>query len=235
MSLSRRHWFMAQCQQDPPPTCTLIPEICENGIWSFEWCGCVSYPTPILIDVDGDGFNLSSSASGVAFNLNNIGGRKKLAWTTLGSDDAWLVLDRNQNGTIDDGAELFGDVTTQPPLQVGESKNGFRALAEFDKAANGGNGDGEITQADVVFSSLRLWQDSNHNGISETAELRPLFALNVVSLDLDYKVSKRTDRNGNRFNFRAKVKSDKSGDLGRWAWDVLLVRSLEELEPNIRN
>jgi len=52
---------------------------------------------------------------------------------------------------------------------------------------------------------------------------------------LDYKVSKRTDRNGNRFNFRAKVKSDKSGDLGRWAWDVLLVRSLEELEPNIRN
>jgi len=82
---------------------------------------------------------------------------------------------------------------------------------------------------------LRLWQDSNHNGISETAELRPLFALNVVSLDLDYKVSKRTDRNGNRFNFRAKVKSDKSGDLGRWAWDVLLVRSLEELEPNIRN
>jgi hypothetical protein len=217
--------FSDTCQQDPPPTCNLFPEVCENGIWSLEWCGCVPYNTPIVIDVEGNGFNLSSSDSGVAFNLNNFGGREKLAWTSRGSDDAWLVLDRNQNGTIDDGTELFGDVTPQPAIP-GESKNGFRALAEYDKTANGGNGDGEITQVDVLFSSLRLWRDSNHNGISETTELHPLPSLGVASIELEYRVSKRTDRYGNRFNFRAKVKSGKSGDIGRWAWDVLLVRSL---------
>lgn len=218
--------FSDTCDQDPPPTCTLLPELCENGIWSFEWCGCVPYNTPIVIDVSGNGFDLSSSASGVAFNLNNVGGREKIAWTTLGSDDAWLALDRNQNGIIDDGTELFGDVTSQAPVQGGESKNGFRALADFDKAANGGNDDGQIDQADVVFSSLRLWQDINHNGISEPNELHPLFALALAAIELDYRSSKRTDRHGNRFNFRAKVKAARTGDLGRWAWDVLLVRSL---------
>ena len=117
-------------------------------------------------------------------------------------------------------------MTTQPPLQLGESKNGFRALAEFDKTANGGNGDGEITQADVVFSSLRLWQDSNHNGVSETAELHPLSPLGVASIESDYRVSKKTDRHGNQFNFRAKVKGSQGSNVSRWAWDVLLVRSL---------
>ena len=216
--------FGDYCQPDPPPPCELLPEVCENGSWSFEWCGCVGYPTPIVVDVNGDGFDLTSAADGVTFNLNVTGGREKLAWTRAGSDNAWLTLDRNGNGTIDDGTELFGDVTPQSEPAASEKKNGFRALAEYDQIAKGGNADGQIDANDSVFSKLRLWQDVNHNGLTDPGELHTLPELNLAGLELDYKLSKKTDKNGNEFAFRAKVKDAKGQDLGRWAWDVYLVR-----------
>lgn len=217
--------FTDDCQPDPPPACNLFPEVCENGIWSLQWCGCVPYNTPIIIDVAGDGLDLSSSASGVAFDLNNIGGNEKLGWTTAASDDAWLSLDRNGNGTIDDGTELFGDVTLQPKPALGEEKNGFRALAEYDKPAYGGNADGKIAHTDAIFSRLRLWQDANRNGISETGELQTLAASGISSLDLDFKESRKIDVHGNQFRYRAKVKKAQGQPVGHWAWDVFLVKS----------
>lgn len=233
---------------EPPPTPT--PELCRLEGWPCNygdvccneqenWCNgftglCTNCPgqlfdglctpTPILIDVLGNGFELTSLARGVYFDLDLDGVAEPIAWTSASSDDAFLVLDRDGNGKIDDGRELFGDITPQPKPPEGDNKNGFLALMEFDNTASGGNGDGIISEHDSIFLSLRLWQDSNHNGVSEQSELHKVEHLGLKTIELDYKESKRTDRHGNKFKYRAKVKDHNDAQMGRWAWDVILVR-----------
>lgn len=204
-----------------------------NGVW--RWCGwgttgcCADggncWPSsPIIVDVNGDGFELTNAANGVNFDINSDGISERLSWTAVGTDDAWLALDRNGNGMVDNGTELFGNYTSQPRPTIVET-NGFAALGVFDTVASGGNADGEITKDDAVFDSLRLWQDLNQNGVSEANELKTLKQVGLKSIDLDFKTSRRTDEHGNQFKYRAKVKDKNGAQLGRWAWDVFLVRA----------
>jgi hypothetical protein len=186
-----------------------------------ESCSCPDGQsnTPIVIDVDHNGFSMTDAPGGVVFDFLNDGVPLQISWTAAGSTNAFLVLDRNSNGTIDNGTELFGDLTPQP---VSSEANGFLALAQYDTAGNGGNGNGRTDAQDATFSNLRLWQDVNHNGFSEASELHTLGALGITGIDLKYKESKKTDAFGNKFRYRAKVYDANGAHSGRWAWDVFL-------------
>ncbi|MDQ3747732.1 MAG: hypothetical protein M3367_01770, partial [Acidobacteriota bacterium] len=201
------------------------------GGYDFDSCGCLGGCenleegcSPIVIDVIGNGFALTNAVNGVNFDVDGDGMPERRAWTSINSDDSWLVLDRNRNGTIDGGRELFGSSAPQPPPPTSIELNGFNALFMYDEQGFGGNGDERIDNQDAIFPSLRLWRDSNHNGISEANELYGVTDLGLVEIDLKYKESKRTDEHGNQFKYRAKVKDAQGEQLGRWAWDVFLVR-----------
>jgi len=185
---------LACCELDPYP-CD------EGGLYSPATCTC-QYKSPIIIDINSDGFQLTNAANGVRFALGTDFAIAQTAWTASGSDDAFLVLDRNANGTIDNGSELFGNATAQPKIF---KLNGFAALAVFDQPANGGNADGIIDSRDLVFSSLRLWRDTNHDGVSQPNELYTLPGLGVQAIAVDYHESYREDGFGNIFRYRAKV------------------------------
>jgi hypothetical protein len=196
---------------------------CDDGTQYAEEGGNESPPgdgtgseTPIVVDLDRGGFTFTSAADGVDFDIDRDGEVEHVAWTLASSSDAFLVLDRNGNGAIDDGGELFGDHTDQPPSS---RPNGFLALAVFDAVAYGGDEDDWITPHDEVYDALALWRDANHDGVSQSTELAALAAAGVEALSLRPTASNRRDRHGNRLTYLGLVRLERGTTL---AVDVFL-------------
>jgi hypothetical protein len=231
-SVVHHAFFEAQAHVDTDPPCPTPPD-CSNcayqassaaecpddGGYFREDCQCCVTPwSPILINFTGS-MTLSSAADGVPFDFLATGGTDRVAWPVK-PDDAWLVLDRNGNGRIDDGRELFGNRTE---LADGtRAKHGFIALSEFDV-----NADGVIDRRDQIFSRLALWRERVRDGISQSDELIALPAAGIASLSVTARESRRVDRFGNQFRYRASV-GFASGEQ-RFAYDVFLTHVSQAL------
>ena len=155
--------------------------------------------TPILLDLDRNNFHLVGLDDPSEFDLGADGFLDQIGWTSADQLDVFLCMDRNGNGIVDNGSELFGDATR---LMTGfRATNGFIALAELDAGIVGGNENGFVDLDDPFFSQLLIWIDSNHNGFSEREELILLEESGVVAIDLDYRIHWRIDQHGNRFAY----------------------------------
>ena len=210
-------------------TCEPIPE-CK-----LEWVGCSSNDeccsgscsdehycqpnaSPILINVNSMAFSdhLTDAAHGVRFDVTADGHAEQVAWTRPQSAVGFLVLDRNANGTIDDGSELFGNHT--PRLDGTTATNGFEALRDLDGDANG-----RVDAQDPSFSALRLWFDRNHDGQSSVDELMTLSSVGVTSVGTVYRETNIKDRHGNWYRFLGIATLEQGGRArARAVFDVFL-------------
>jgi hypothetical protein len=188
-----------------------------------EPCCCDS---PIVLDLAGDGVRLTGWQDGVRFALHPLKPLDWLGWTSPGSDDAWLALDKNKDGVITDGTELFGNITAQAVPPPGQARNGFLALAQYD-----GDGNRVIDERDPVFDDLRAWQDKNHDGVSQPDELRTLAAVGVTGLSVAYNEIRERDSHGNLFRYSAPVQGLPGSTVGMTAWDALLTHPVRPAPP----
>jgi hypothetical protein len=181
-------------------------EMCWNMGGTWDGYSCELANSPLIVDTRRDGYRLTGVDEGVRFDLNADGAAEQVAWTHADSDDAFLALDRNGNGRIDDGSELFGNHSPAYADQADPTAaNGFEAL-RFGQGPSYGSStaDGLVDERDAIFHRLLLWRDVNHNGISEPEELQPLAGSGLLAIATDYKTSAKKDRHGNEFRQRAK-------------------------------
>jgi hypothetical protein len=159
--------------------------------------------SPIVLDLGSDGIRLSGPRPPVAFDLDADGAPDLTSWTRRAHDEAFLVLDRNENGVVDDGSEMFG--TAVELIDGTLAAHGYQALAEFDVVELGGNENRLIDSGDEVYPRLRLWLDANRNGDTDGGELLTLAELDLVSIDLSYEFSPLVDHWGNGLNLWSNV------------------------------
>lgn len=150
-----------------------------------------AYPRdPLALDLDGDGIETLGAADATAILFNHNGDNIANGSGWLKPDDGWLVLDRNGNGTIDDGSELFGVNTQKSPGVLATS--GFDALSALDA-----NSDGVFNSSDAQFANVRVWRDLNQDGISQANELASLTDLNITAISLAHDQERVDLGNGN--------------------------------------
>ena len=124
---------------------------------------------PVVLDLDGDGIEMLSRKDGVLFDVDNSGYKKQTGW--LQGDDAFLAIDRNYNGVIDAGRELFSNSAVAVGLR------GLAGMAWLDA-----NYDGRIDARDPVWNELRVWHDTNTNAIQDAGETVQLAEMGITEL-----------------------------------------------------
>ena len=145
---------------------------------------------PLVFDLGGDGITtVSLEESNAFFDLDNNGFAEKTSWVS--AKEGLLAYDKNGDGIINGGNELFGDRTLMKDGKTLAS-SGFAALAEYDD-----NKDGKIDGNDVIYTLLRIWQDADGDGIASAGELRRLIDLGIVSIGLSYSNTGVTDSANN--------------------------------------
>ena len=155
---------------------------------------------PLAIDLNRDGTRTLKLNGALNFDIDGNGFKEATGW--ISPEDAFLAYDRNENGVIDDGTELFGDKTVTNTAFGYTSKaaeNGFEALKAFDS-----NSDNVIDEKDEKFDKLLLWQDKNSNAVTDEGELKTLREHNIKSIDLNYQNINSTN-NGNFIRQTSKV------------------------------
>lgn len=149
---------------------------------------------PLTLDLDHDGIETVGIDPNNPLLFDHDGDSVKTATGWISPDDAFLVLDRDGNGTIDDGTELFGDSTpiTDAEGNTRNAVDGFEALAAEDT-----NVDGKVDSQDGNFTNLRLWRDLNQNGLSEAGELSTLADSGIASISVGKTENSTLLPNGN--------------------------------------
>ena len=178
----------------------------------------VHYVDPLVVDLDGDGFELTSVTGGVYFDVNNSGLSEKTQWVS--ADDGLLAVDLNGDGFINDGSELFGTSTVMSGGALAQS--GFEALSQYDL-----NNDGVIDENDDVYSKLLIWQDLNGNGISEADELKSLEEWGIKSISLSAGISEGV--NSSEISYADGSK----GKAGEFIFDSQLYNTTEKEKMEI--
>jgi hypothetical protein len=166
--------------------------IYQNQRWFNKPMIIPTYPVfgnldPIVIDLYGNGIKTISVNQGVFFDDKSNGFAEQSGWMSPGA--GLLCMDRNGNGTIDNGSELFGSHTPLPNGQL--AANGYQALAALDS-----NQDGKIDAQDPAYSQLRVWVDSDTDGVSQPGELHTLSQLGIDSISLNWTTINTTDAQG---------------------------------------
>lgn len=153
--------------------------------------------SPLILDLPDQGFIRTSSLSlaPVKFDIDADSFAETMGWTYRWSHQAFLWLDLNMNGVADDGAELFGTATVMPDGST--ARNGFLALAVYDRQEFGGNGDHWISPEDSIWPWLKLWIDESHDGISDPDEISDLDDHQVARIALKHHRNTRSARDGN--------------------------------------
>lgn len=163
--------------------------------------------SPVVIGQNGR-YAFTSVADGVRFDVNEDGVREQTAWTAPGSGVGFLVVDRDNDGLITSGRELFGNKTAP------RVPNGFEMLGTMDL-----DGNDVLDHQDSTWARLALWVDADHDGITDEGELMPISETDIEGISTVYHRTDRKDKDGNLYRYRSVAWRDGHAVP---TWDVFL-------------